>query len=241
MDKMVETFMTKLSKVAPASVGRSEHSNESGYLFQQKRMQSQIEQYTIRESWRQYHNDLGEAYMYAAANRYGNGVRKEFYDRKNKTEIILNERVVTEDGREVYQNNFARLKRERHSVLVSEAEDAPTRKHETLMVSSDALQRVQPSMPLTQIKVGGMVAKSIEQFSPEDQADIERYTQLELEVAEERMLLERSNIRFQRMQIDQQMNMMQQGALPQPGGAAPGAAQAAPQAMPQQQPGSSSG
>jgi hypothetical protein len=227
LQQIIETILPRISKVSPAWQGRSESTNESGYLYRQKRIQSEIEQYTLYESWRQFHNELGEMYLYGAANHYGDGIQREVYNPKTKSTMAINEKVWL-DGKETIRNNFSSLKYSRHRVIITESEDSPTRKYETMSVATEAMKALPPQMSLNIIKLGGMIAASIDQFTPEDQEEIKNLTEIEMAFAMQQMKTQTVNMKLQELSAIQQIRALamaeEQNAMQGMGGGAPGGA-----------------
>jgi hypothetical protein len=187
---MIEMILPKLSKVAPANQGRSEHSGESGYLFRLKKLQADIEQYTIHEGLRCFWNEVGEAYMYQAMQTYGNGHPRRVVNPGSKKAFWINKHEKrTVDGCEVecIVNDLSRLKEFRHRVMVVESDDSPTRKVEITQVASSLLQSMPQTKILTITELAHTLAKTFDSFDEEKQAVLEEHHKLEMEAAQQQL------------------------------------------------------
>lgn len=236
LQHIIDVLLPRISKVTPASQGRSESNKESGYLYRLKKLQSDIQQHTMYESLRLWENEWGEAYMIQAPQTYGNKIPREIYNPKTKQSVTINKEEVR-DGMRVIVDDVSMLKSLRHKVTVMEADDAPTRKVETMIVATEAMKVMPQSKPLTINKLGQQIAMSIEAFSADDKQELERFGELELEVAEAQMRATLANLQYtelaakaQTQQLQQKMGMQpgqeqaqvpgqEQGALPAPEGA----------------------
>ena len=185
LSKLIDVMWPKISKVTPASQGESESSSESGYLFRLKKIQSEIQRYTIFASLQNWWNELGEAYLMQASIVYGNGVQRKIYNPKTKSAIIMNERILTPDGLEVIKNDMSKLREMRHKVIIREAQDAPTRRVETMMIASETMRVMPQTKTATISKLGTMIASSLDQLTEEEREEIVKLGQLEDEYAEE--------------------------------------------------------
>lgn len=121
--------------------------------------------------------------MYQAYVTYGNGVQRAFYSPKTQTKQYINKREIR-DGMECIVNDMAVLRDMRHKVLVTESEDAPTRKIETMMVSSELMKSIPQSKTLTLNMLASKIVRSADVYSDEDKAKLEMYEELEMRAAE---------------------------------------------------------
>ena len=184
---LLDTLIPRISKVVPATQGRTEQSGESGYLYRLKKLQADIAQYTMYESYRLWWNEVLEAYYYQATHQYGNGVQREFYNVRDGNSFTINERVTGPDGAEYIKNDFSMLRQMRHKVVITEDQHAPTRQIERMVVAQDAMRALPPDKMLTRMKLGTMLATSMDQWSPEDREELERIGDLEMALAEQNM------------------------------------------------------
>jgi hypothetical protein len=217
LQHLIETVLPRISKVTPAAQGRSEASNESGYLFRLKKLQTDIERFTIHEGLRHWWNDIGDAYMFLAARHYGNGIEREFYDPRTKGTFRINERAER-GGREVLLNDFARLREMRHRVVVSESEESPTRKVEVMTVASEVMRSLPQSQQLTITKMGTIVAKSLDNFDVDDQEELDEFGKLEIEFARQSMKTQVAEMRLREVSALGQTNILSQQQGGAPGG-----------------------
>ena len=179
---ILDTMMPKMSRVTPASSGTQESKNESGYLYRQKNIQTQIQQFTIFNGIRNLWNEIGEAYMFQAIPTYGNGVERKINNPATKKSFTINEHVI-KDGYEYIVNNMAELKVMRHKVTVTESEDSPTRKVEIMVTTTETMKSMPENKPVTICKMGTKLATSIESFEDEDREELKEIGELEVTVA----------------------------------------------------------
>jgi hypothetical protein len=210
---LLDVVLPRITPVTPASQGRTEGSNESGYLFRLKKLQSDVQQFTIFAGLRNFWNEVGEAYLIQGCITYGNGIQRQFFHPASKGMLTINEHRV-QDGVEVIVNDMARLKDIRHRVIVTESEDSPTRKVEIMSVAAEAMRTMPETMTLTLTKMASLLAMSIETWSDEDKEVMRRYNDLELEVAEAQMrsMLAKANAE------EAQANVAANPPPPMPGG-----------------------
>jgi len=176
LEHLVQEMWPRLSRVTPASRGQSESDQESGVLFQQKRLQSQIEKYVIHESLRNWYNELGEAYIMQASHQYA-GERREFYNPATKETIVWNERVtVTDDNgyqMDVIIDDISELRKKRHKVSIVESPDSPTRKVEIMRTSTDAMKAIPQTRVLTHLDLSQKILMNIDVITEDDDAKAE--------------------------------------------------------------------
>jgi len=186
LQHLIAEILPRISKTTPASQGRSENSNESGYLFRLKKLQSDIEQYVIYESLRNFWNEVGEAYLFQSSRTYGNGVERSFYNPGTKQKLSINKREsrIDENGNsiEVMVNDFSQLLKMRHKVIVTESEDSPTRKVEIMQVAQSLLQNTPPEKALTRMELAHTLAKQLDTFDEEKKKRLDVYHEKEMEL-----------------------------------------------------------
>jgi hypothetical protein len=202
---IMDVMWSRLSKVTPASRGQTESSKESGILYRLKKMQSDIEQYTIYKSKQMFWSDWGDAYLMVAAQVYGNGLQRDIYNPANKESFTINERRMDERGVEVIVNDMSKLKEMRHRVLVVEAEDSPSRKVEVMQVASSVLQSLLPTQKATATKLGTVLAKQVDSWQEEDKAEFDELGKLEVELAKQELKTNMAELRFREMQAQAQV------------------------------------
>lgn len=225
LSHLLDVVLPRITPVSPSAQGRSEASNESGYLFRLKKLQSDVQQFTIFAGLRNFWNEIGEAYLNQASLTYGNGIPRQFYHPASKGMFTINERRV-QDGVEVIVNDMARLKEIRHRIIVTESEDSPTRKVEIMSVAAEAMRNMPQTMTLTLTKMASLLASSIETWSDEDKEVMRGYNELELQVAEAQMKAMLAKANAEEVQANAAANpppQMPSGPGMPPGAGGPGA------------------
>lgn len=96
IDKM-EEFIEKYTNSTAAVSGRSEGANESGTLFESKKIQSQVAHVSIAEVLAQADKEIAEAYFYVCKKVYA-GPHRQMRNSKNGKLIEVNKRIA--------ENNF---------------------------------------------------------------------------------------------------------------------------------------
>jgi hypothetical protein len=186
LQHLIAEVLPRISKTTPASQGRSESSQESGYLYRLKKLQADIEQYVIYESLRNFWNEVGEAYLFQAARTYGNGIERKFYNPATKQDLVINKRETRTDDNgntiEVMVNDFSQLLKIRHKVQVTESEDSPTRKVEIMQVAQSLLQNTPPEKALTRMELAHTLAKQLDSFDEEKKRRLDMYHEKEMEL-----------------------------------------------------------
>lgn len=188
LEHMIDVILPRISKVTTAGRGMSETSNESGILFQMKKLQSDVEQYVIYESLRNFWNEVGEAYLNQAVRTYGNQVERTFFNSGKKESFTINKRETRTDENgnsiDVILNDFSKLKDMRHRVVVTESQDSPTRKVEIMQVSSSLIQSMPPSMGLHVMELAHVLSKQLDTFDEAERAVLDEHYKKELTLQE---------------------------------------------------------
>jgi hypothetical protein len=221
LQHIIDVMWPRISKVSPASRGQVESSSESGVLFRQKKMQSDIEQYTIYESLKNWWNEIGEAYLMQAQTTYGDGVEREFYDPRNKKSFKINEYKIS-DGVLSIENDMRRLKEFRHKVIITESDDSPTRQMETMAVASDLMRALPPTQQLTITKLGSLIVGAMPNIPPDDKEELKGFNKIELELAEWNMRASIANLKLKAMQAENALSAAEPGVAGGQGGGVPG-------------------
>lgn len=184
---LIEVMLPRISKVSPASQGRSESSAESGYLYKLKKLQSDIEQYTIYEGLRNFYNEIGEAYLYQASITHGNKIEREFYDPRTKDSFKINEhRMRVLDNGDIVEeivDDMSLLRSIRHRVMVVESEESPTRKIELMQTSSELMAKLPKEKVLTLNEMAHVLTMQVDAFDDEKKAQMERFHEEEMQSA----------------------------------------------------------
>jgi hypothetical protein len=218
LQHLIAEVLPKIGKVTPAAQGQTESSNESGYLFRLKKLQSDVEQYVIYESLRNYWNEVGEAYLYQAARTYGNGIERTFHNPATKGQVTINKREVRTDEMgnaiEVIINDFAKLKTMRHRVAVTESEDSPTRKVEIMQVSQSLLNAMPAEKSLTRMELAHELSKQLDAFDEEKKRRLDMYHEKEMELVMANLEAQIAQAKAGKYQAEMSMQPQPQ---PQPG------------------------
>jgi hypothetical protein len=187
LEHMIQVVLPKISKVTTTAHGQSETSNESGYLFQLKKLQSDIEQYVIYESLRNFWNEVGEAYLSQAINTYGNMVERTFYNHGKKKSFTINKRETRTDVNgnqiDVIINDFSKLREMRHRVIVTESQDSPTRKVEIMQVASSLIKSMPQEMTLHRMELANTLSKQLDTFDEAQRQVLDDHFQKEIKLA----------------------------------------------------------
>lgn len=217
LQHLIDVVLPRLTPVTPAAQGRSESSTESGYLYRLKKMQSDIQSYTIFQGLKYLWNDIGEAYLMEASRTYGNGVERSLYNPSTKSAVVINERRV-DNGFEVIVNDMAMLREMRHRVIVTESEDAPTRKVEAMTVAAEAMRAMPPTKILTIGELATTLALSLDNFDEEKKERLKRYCGLETELAEQQIKTQIVTLKAQELQASGMIQAAMNPPAMQPGG-----------------------
>jgi hypothetical protein len=210
---IIEMMWPKLSGVTPASRGEAESSSESGVLYNQKKIQAQVERMVVHESLRNWYNDLGEAYLYQHVHMR-QGKRISFYDRKEKAEVVWNNRTTIKDESgfevEVILDDIRSLKRFRHKVDIVESADSPSRKDEIIRNAAAFMDRVPGTKPLTQMDLSHEIAKNIDVWDDDQKALLDGNHQKEKMIAEQQIKTNLATLQLQELQAKMQVVQLQQ-------------------------------
>ena len=142
---IIDGVWPHISKVTPATLGRTEGGNPSGILQSQLQRQADVMNYTLTAGLRNCFNDIYEGYLEQAAQTYSNELLPRKFDTNGgKESIILNERVILEDGSEAIKNDASKLKEIRHKVIISERPESPSEQMANVAVYSDMIQSFAP-------------------------------------------------------------------------------------------------
>lgn len=132
--RMYET-MDKVSKVPAAMEAMSQHSNESGALFDMKLQVARMNTITIVNRIKSLRKRMAEAYFYQFSLAY-NGLERPFTRRDNGDRVVLNQRVFNEeDGKLYIKNRPSEIPR--CHVVLTESRSSPNRKIRDRVVYSE--------------------------------------------------------------------------------------------------------
>lgn len=213
LEHIIQLMIPKLSKVSPATQGRSEHSSESGYLFRMKKLQADIEQFTIHEGLRCFWNEVAEAYMFQAIRTYGNGRSRRVVHPGTKKAFWINKkerREVNGYTIECIINDMSRLKEIRHRVTVTESDDSPSRKIEIMEVAGGLIKSMPATKVLTIQELSHVLAKQLDTFDEAQKAKLEEYHNLEMEAAAQQLKTNTATLKLQELQAQAQVEAMMQ-------------------------------
>lgn len=223
LEHMIEVILPRLGKTNPASQGRTEASNESGYLYKLKKLQSDIEKYTIYEGLRNFWNEVGEAYLYQAVPTYGNGIERNLYNPRTKSKLTINKHEIRQDENgdyvEVIVNNIANLREIRHKVMVVEGDSSPTRKMEIMQTSSELLKSVNPNLkPLHYQELSHILTSQLDSFDEEKKERLDEDHELEMAVARQQLKTSYAKMKAEEMLANAQIEqvMAQAAGMLQP-------------------------
>jgi hypothetical protein len=219
LEFIIDKVLPHISKVTPAMSGYSENSNESGYLYRQKKAQSDLQAWTIHQSYKTFWNDWYESYLMAAGSVYANEmVERSFVADGGNERIMVNEVVETENGEYGIKNDMSKLKEIRHKVIISEKTDSPTEKAANVVLYADMIKSV-AQFPQKSTSAGvlmGLLYENIDNI-PEDQRNVlMNVNKLETELEIERL---QTNITMQkeaRIRAEQALGAAQNPAPPPP-------------------------
>jgi hypothetical protein len=148
-------MMDRLSKVTPAQSGRSEGSEESGVLFINKKLQTEINQTLLVENMAHFKNEKGEGYMLLAQQLYSN-VYREFAVNGGRDTIGLNERMP--DGSIGLDISMM----PRHKVIVDQSPQGATQRLIDRAINGDVLVQIGQSSPLHAAKAISNIMKTLD-------------------------------------------------------------------------------
>ena len=189
IEKNMIDLMDLLVPQPAAGEARTERSGESGIHFAQKLEVMKTMQSPMMMSRRQLWNDIGEAYMLAAAQLYSKGMRR-FRSADGQGDVVINEEVVGPGGRPYVNNDFSKLSTMRHRVQISESPSGVNIRLMNRELGTGLLQMWPQDMPNSKIALVELIARSTDMSEEEkehaktgiekDKALIESRTMAEL-------------------------------------------------------------
>lgn len=220
IDHIIQVVLPGISKINPATVGRTEPGNQtSGRLFQMLKQQSDQQVFTTHFGLKICFNDIFDAYFQQAIDLYSNeDVERTFTFSGGKESITLNHEVLGEDGMPMIENRVADLRSIRHKTIVSETQSSPSDKMNNVMVFNEYLQGLAPIAQFKPATIGivtAKIAENIDQFNEEDRDQLKAASAKEAELQIAQIDLAIANARFQKQQIDMQMQQMMNPQIPQ--------------------------
>lgn len=208
LTRMLEMFDV-VSKQSSTMDGQSSGSEDSGIFFARRQLQSEIAQTLLVKSLEQLWNEKGEAYLLVAKSLYS-GVYREFYILGTNEKIELNKPIVTPSG-EVITNDISQLPRTK--VIISQSPEGVTTRNVDRAVNTEILRVLPPENGVSRALATNNIMKSLDNAKLERQKYIEA-SELEYELAKERVTTEILNLKATQMQIQQQLQASMQPQIP---------------------------
>lgn len=219
LDRLINQFLPHISKVTPATLGRTETNNMPASLFAQLKQQSDIQAWTLHYGLRNFFNDFYEGYLLQASRTYSNElVERNFVVNGGREKITLNERIILEDGTEAIKNDASKLAEIRHKVIISEKPESPSENMANVGIFSELMQSLAPlpSAQATVALIKNKITENLYQFNSEDKEQMKEVGELELELAILQVQNQIAQGKIQLMQAQAQaMQMEQQMSMPQ--------------------------
>jgi hypothetical protein len=212
IDHIIHTILPQISKVVPAMAGRTDSGNQtSGRLFQMLKLQSDQQVFTTHFGLKICFSDIYDAYFIQAVQLYSNeDIERSFSFNGGKETITLNQEVEEPDGPHMV-NRVADLKSIRHKTIISEAKGSPSEKMSNIEIMSEYLQSLAPIATFKPATIGLVtkkIAENIDQFNEEDRDELARVSALESELQISQIELAIANAKFQKAQVDMQLQQM---------------------------------
>jgi len=211
---IIDKLLPHTSRVTPSSLARIEQGNRetSGRLYQMLQSASRNLFYPIQFSWRQFKNEVYEAYIIQAAKTYSSEFAERTFAHKGESVTLNKETLDQETGVWVMENDFSDMLRMRHKVIISETQQSPDEKLAAVGIFSEFLNSVPPSQIGTIAVLTNQIAKNIEQFPEETKIMLNEVSALEVQLAKSQLELNIANIEVQKQQL---MQAMSQPQIPQ--------------------------
>lgn len=181
---LIDKMLPKISKVTPAFLGQAENSGESGYLYRQKKVQSDLQTYTIMYGWKLFWNDLAERYLMQIGHQYSQEMLPREFSvsgTEGPERIVVNEVVDLGDGNYGIKNDMRQLANIRQAVIITDRPDSPTDQAERLVMYSETADRL-IKMPGKEASAGvfmGLMIENMPFTNGKDQALLVRIGKLE--------------------------------------------------------------
>lgn len=229
INHLLKMILPQISKVTPASRGQTEGNVDSGKLFELMKIQSDQQVYTIHYGLRIVWNEIYEAYFMQASKTYAKEkLPREFAFNMGKESITLNERIVLPDGSVGIKNDVSMLNRIRHKVIISEKQESPTQRMETLSKISMFIKSLPQGKPATAQILINEAAKLMDILGEEQLEILDAVGQEEVGLVLQEIRTKKAQLQIEELNATQQLKalMAQYGMAEQaaPGGAGmPGA------------------
>jgi hypothetical protein len=189
VEHLLDKLLPLIGKYTPASRGQVENSGESGYLFNLKKLQNDVERKIMFESRRQFKNLQGEMYLGQVIRLRGDRFEREFYNSKSGNKFKINERVTetlpTGEVIESIVNDISKLKTYRHKIVIVETPDSPTRRAENMQIASEQIRAIPNpnAVPISYVTLVHSMLRGAENISDEEKMQQDEIFQLELDLA----------------------------------------------------------
>jgi hypothetical protein len=211
LEYIIDKVLPHISKVPPVQYGISD-KGDSGFLFQQKKAQADLQAWTIHFGYKNFWNDWYESYLMAASQVYNNeGTEREFVFQQGKERIKANEVVELEDGNYGIKNDMSKLKEIRMQVVVTERPDSPTEQANNILTYSELAGQMS-KVPSKAASVGvllGMISDNIP-YPEKDKIVLQnvnkRETDLELLKLDTAILMQKLQLKQAEDQLNAAMN-----------------------------------
>jgi hypothetical protein len=231
LEQLLDKLLPLIGKYTPASRGQSESTSESGYLFNLKKLQNDVERKILFEGRKQFKNLLGEMWLGLAPNVHGNKIARKFFNPRTGKTFEVNKHVTetTPEGDtiEYIINDISKLKEIRHRVIIVESPDSPTRRAENMQVSSELLKGIQSTgvaamVPESTVRLIHSMLRGAENLSEDEKREMEEGFARELEIArssaEATIATNKANTMQAQMAMQPQVPQVPGAAGTQPGG-----------------------
>jgi hypothetical protein len=219
LSHLIEVMWPKISKVNPAAHGNSESANEPAALYKMKKLQHDVEVFTIYESLKNFENEWGEAYLNQLVHTHGSEMNRQWYNPRTKKTFTTNktETRTQEDGSrvDVIVNNLLKLRDIRHRVIVTESDDSPTRKVEIMQTAAEMIKVVDINRkPITYQRLAFDLTSNTETFSEDEKMQMEEDHELEMAVAKQELKTRFAKLKAEEIQTMVALQQLQGGMVP---------------------------
>lgn len=214
-------LMDMLVPQPAAGEARTERSGESGIHFAQKLEVMKTMQQPMMMGIKQLWNDIGEAYLYFAAQLYSHGIRR-FASADGKTEFDINvPKIDLNTGQEYIENDFSQLSTMRHRIQISESPSGVNVRMMQRELNLGILSSwPKDSMPNTALTFAENIARSLDQTEEEKQ-NTDKALNMDRQLMESRTMAEITQNQAVIQQGQAAQGQQQGGGMPQGGGGQP--------------------
>lgn len=142
ISRMYDVVVPMTSRVSD-SMSAISQPGKSGVLFDKEITVNRIANYLMNMAIKNFMDHIAEGYFFQWQITYA-GIERQVNSRDGKKKVILNERVIGDDGREMIRNHVGYVPRCR--ALVTESAKSPTSQMRNRMLYSDILQTINPQV-----------------------------------------------------------------------------------------------